>query len=599
MLSISMLAVVAVSCQNDDLTELDYSENEQINGTVNRETKVYTQRQVDEKFSTGFFRAEQNGDGKTVFSTSNYKIIGDYIESVEERDLHTLTYLVEYNDDPELFVNLVLYSYDYKEYTPIVFRYDINRSDYKTGMKMPSDKIKAIPIKQGQDYGEVLTNVKSYVPGFTTDDCIDVEYIAQGSDCASGEHSYGEDCAYLGQPGKEATLVSYMLVMDFSDCFDGGGGSGGGGGGGSTGGNPGGNPGGGNPGGGGGGTPDPNPTRPIYPIKTTPIKYIPTGKMNVSLFLFNLQYMGGNADLYQWWQNNAETEEWQEVYDYVYDGGNQTVAKNYIALLIELEENPSFLIEIDCDQLPNWQTLAQHTAPQSVQNKIENLPSSWANDFEIQPIDEANGTTVNLDYFSVDITQLPNNPNTGQQFTADSFLDYMRRNFNDFVDDNLSSFDPYCEIPSMCQTETDLWFSNNPLGSIIYIDIPGDDGVVVCTEYTNSYWYFMTMNAPYAGNHPVSGTRQFGYEQNTNGSYSFFVRGVDRIDSGVMEFLASSQMFGGADDLWTSFQNKTNQFINDNGGNSTVIEPVKNRPNWNKVEEVLNGERPISELGCN
>src|SRR5690606_23365505 len=159
-----------------------------------------------------------------------------------------------------------------------------------------------------------------------------------------------------------------MLDMDYSDCFDGGGGSGGGGGGGSTGGNPGGNPGGGNPGGGGGGTPDPNPTRPIYPIKTTPIKYIPTGKMNVSLFLFNLQYMGGNADLYQWWQNNAETEEWQEVYDYVYDGGNQTVAKSYIALLIELEENPSFLIEIDCGQLPNWQTLAQHTAPQSVQN---------------------------------------------------------------------------------------------------------------------------------------------------------------------------------------------------------------------------------------
>ena len=69
-------------------------------------------------------------------------------------------------------------------------------------------------------------------------------------------------------------------------------------------------------------------------------------------------------------------------------------------------------------------------------------------------------------------------------------------------------------MPSMCQTERDLWFSNDPVESIVYKDIPLDDGVVVCTEYTNNYWYFMTMNAPYAGNHPVSGTRQFAYGQN-------------------------------------------------------------------------------------
>lgn len=155
----------------------------------------------------------------------------------------------------------------------------------------------------------------------------------------------------------------------------------------------------------------------------------------------------------------------------------------YIASEIDslTNSNPFLLLEIDCNQIENWQTLAQHTAPQSVQNKINNLPSNWANDFEIQPLDEANGTVVNLDYFSVNIASLPNNPATGQQFTANGLLDYMRRDFNNFVEG--STFEPYCEIPSMCQTETDLWNSNNPIGSIIYIDIPGDDGVVVCTEY--------------------------------------------------------------------------------------------------------------------
>src|SRR5690606_14565805 len=113
LLSAGILAVVAVSCQNDDLTDSDYSEKEQVNSIANHTTKIYNQQQVNEKFSTGFFQESQGGD-KSVFSTSNYRIIDDYIESVEERDLHTLTYLVEYNDDPELFVNLVLYSYDYK-----------------------------------------------------------------------------------------------------------------------------------------------------------------------------------------------------------------------------------------------------------------------------------------------------------------------------------------------------------------------------------------------------------------------------------------------------------------------------------------------------
>src|SRR5690606_7920022 len=262
-----------------------------------------------------------------------------------------------------------------------------------------------------------------------------------------------------------------------------------------------------------------------------------------------------------------------------------------------LVANPFLLLEIDCDQIAHWQALAQHTAPQSVQDKIGNLPSNWANDFEIQPLDEANGTIVNLDYFSVNVTQLPNNPDTGQQFTPNGFLDYIRRNFNDFVDG--STFDPYCKIPSMCQTETDLWNSSNPLGSVIYIDISGDDGVVVCTEYTNSYWYFMTMNAPYAGNHPVSGTRQFGYEQNPNGSYDFFVRGVDRIDSGILETLASSIIFGGADDLWESFQTKTKQFVNNRGGTSSILTPTKNRPDWEEVQDVLQGNKPISDLGCN
>ncbi len=271
-----------------------------------------------------------------------------------------------------------------------------------------------------------------------------------------------------------------------------------------------------------------------------------------------------------------------------------------------LLDNPALLLEIDCDRIENWQTLAQHTAPQSVLDKVEGLPSDFFNSFEIQSLEHATGTHVNLDYFGVNVSNFPNHPTTGQQFTANSFLDYFRRNINDFFDDSVlgSEFGPFCEPlnPSICTQETDLWNSNNPLGSVIYIDIPGDDGVVICSEYSNNYWNFMTMNAPIAGNHPVSGTRQFGYELNPDGSYNFFVRGVDRFGSNTIENLAIIGTLGnpflGADTLWESFQTKMTAFITNNGGSSTGIVTVKNRPDWDKVAEVLRGERPISDLGC-
>lgn len=274
----------------------------------------------------------------------------------------------------------------------------------------------------------------------------------------------------------------------------------------------------------------------------------------------------------------------------------------------ELLINPTLLLDIECEQIVKWQTLAQHIAPTSVQNKIDSLPSGTFNDFEIQSLNGANGLTVNMDYFAVNITTLPNNSSTGNSFTADEFLDYFRRNLTTFAVNAFpasSTFDPYCNIPSLCDQETALWSSNDPLGALIYIDIPGDDGVVVCTEFEHDYWYFQTMNAPAAGNHPVSGTRQFGYELNTDGSYNFFVRGVDRFDSffigSITTILTQHNAFQGADELWIAFQNNINAFVNNplNGGESTIIPPVTNRVNWYIIKDILEGKKPISDLGCN
>jgi len=269
-----------------------------------------------------------------------------------------------------------------------------------------------------------------------------------------------------------------------------------------------------------------------------------------------------------------------------------------------LSVDPFKLLEIDCDQIKNWQSLAQHTPPQSIKDKIQDLKNNHEallGDWDIQYLNDAGGTIVNMDYFGVNITALPNNPSTGQQFTPQQFLDYFRRNINNFVDG--TTFEPYCEISAICTQETNLWNSSNPMGAIVKLDIPINDGVVVCAEYTSDYWRFMTMEAPFDNSHPVSGTRQFGIEQNSNGSYNIYVRGVDRFSSNLQENVSYAISLGnpffGADNLWESFQKKTMEFVNQNSGVSSIVTPVHNRPDWNKIKDVLEGKRPISDLGCN
>ena len=97
-----------------------------------------------------------------------------------------------------------------------------------------------------------------------------------------------------------------------------------------------------------------------------------------------------------------------------------------------------------------------------------------------------------------------------------------------------------------------------------------------------------------AGNHPVSGTRQFGYEINPDGSYNFFVRGVDRLDSNLYynTILMTTRVdpFLAVDFLWSTFQKNLNKFIKNNDGTSLILPIVKNRVNWDLVKKVLMGK---------
>ncbi|MBA6154029.1 hypothetical protein [Gelidibacter maritimus] len=94
-----------------------------------------------------------------------------------------------------------------------------------------------------------------------------------------------------------------------------------------------------------------------------------------------------------------------------------------------------------------------------------------------------------------------------------------------------------------------------------------------------------------------------GYEQNSDGSYNFFIKGVDRfilmLQKGIVWITQFVNAFLKDDILWKSFQTIINEFVNNNGGKATILPIIKNRPDCKKEDKVLKGERSLSELGCN
>ena len=277
-----------------------------------------------------------------------------------------------------------------------------------------------------------------------------------------------------------------------------------------------------------------------------------------------------------------------------------------------LQSNPFALID-NCDQLESWIEIAKHTPDSSVINKIKNLDDNYisiiSGDWDIQYIKDASGPVVNMDYFPVRITKLPKDPKTGRTYTPEDFYNYVRINLDSFFSGSSTTFSPYNK------DELNNWKSSNYIGTIMRFDIPIEnklgivigqqDGSVICSDQNERSWTFTTIESPIDHNHPVSGNRQFGIEQNNDGSYTFYTRGVDRIAESTDVFFGDlptmNSAFEGGDDLWSAFQNNINNFVNspENNGSAQIMQPEIDRPDWDKIKDVLEGNLPISEIGCN
>lgn len=283
-----------------------------------------------------------------------------------------------------------------------------------------------------------------------------------------------------------------------------------------------------------------------------------------------------------------------------------------------LEGNPDALI--DCIDPPadiaDWNEIAFFVPPQAALDRLDDLGEGWRLQSFLEP---TSAPRVNLDYFSVTISDMPINPATGQDWEPEALFQHIRRNIAEFVDPNLGEYQPFSTY------DEQIWNSTNPADAVPAVfsinisllpNVPGDDGSVICGKSISNFWYFSCVKAPMFpihsdGYHPVSGHRKFGYIIHANGDMEIFTQGADRFfypfaggpanpTAPLVGYLAETIAFNAADNYWKSFQDRVNTFVNTtlDGGTANINEPVKVRPVVREYfKNILNSNSEI-EIPC-
>jgi hypothetical protein len=221
--------------------------------------------------------------------------------------------------------------------------------------------------------------------------------------------------------------------------------------------------------------------------------------------------------------------------------------------------------EADAD-LNEWKNLVQFRVPSTIASALQ------TRSMRVQRYAEALGADINLDYFPVFIRKLPST--NERQLTPSQLLTTIRMGMAgedpQFINKKKSTFVPYAARDAV------LWNSANPLGAVLYINIPGpDDAAVVLSAIDQQRWIFTTIRADEPrpgtkppGQHPVTGNREFGIRPQGDG-YVFYTRGAD-ISSGFLESQVTGFTYGKGDELWRSLQERVATWIRSNGGDATV-----------------------------
>ena len=214
-------------------------------------------------------------------------------------------------------------------------------------------------------------------------------------------------------------------------------------------------------------------------------------------------------------------------------------------------------------------------------------------EYRFHAIELAAGDTVNHDLYEIEIQKFPTLD--GKVGTPKALFDRFRVRLGEMMDPAVSRF------VAAGPDDEKRWASKEPVGSLMVFEINvisplsldpkapklhSELGAVVLTQTggndTRGYWWrFATVNTPKAGDHPVSGTREFGIRK-SKGAWVIYTRGLDRATGWMDSIGAESLVFAGADSLWRSMQTRVAEDIESLGGSATIRAPASRRVDWQK-----------------
>ncbi len=280
-----------------------------------------------------------------------------------------------------------------------------------------------------------------------------------------------------------------------------------------------------------------------------------------------------------------------------------------------LADNPYALLDIPCSEIPEYVSLAEHTPPQSVVDRLyeQEIEVSYGrggytvtHSGYVQALEDASGPRVNMDFFGVRVPEsdLPNG------MTAEEYYEHWRTNFDSYTAGSVAQFLFY-----PLDGEAARWTSSDPLGTLFSIQLMAggldwlDDGTVVTTGYDEDDWIFSTAWTPEDWRHPISGNRQFGFERDGGGYVTYYTRGVDRITNilyGSANYATrlyktmrqedyDGLIFESADGVWGNMQQHLAVEL---GPTAQIVTEEPIRIDYEKLQAVMEGEAEPSTLTC-
>ena len=233
-----------------------------------------------------------------------------------------------------------------------------------------------------------------------------------------------------------------------------------------------------------------------------------------------------------------------------------------------------------------WQDIISFRPPETLQRTVlaRGTPFRWF----FHRIEDGLGD-VNLDYYPIRVRQLPR-PG-GKTLTATQLMHRIRLNITNLSDPRLISFSPWwTRVMQRVGNPPPRWGRSLHLNFYqLFSSLPGlnlinniDDGAVVVSDATSTYWRVYTIWTDADHGHPVSGVREWGYKVDGK-DYIFYTRAADRLTKSVMLPFKGDVDHGAEHALARVSACRRDVCQQDPEGRLTYFLPVANRYDWGSV----------------